>query len=434
MESRVRGSATPRDERELLSRRYREVRRATEELTRDLTPEDQQLQSMPVCSPAKWHRAHTTWFFETFLLTPSGVPVVDTRYGYLFNSYYEAVGPRHARPKRGLLSRPSAAEVGEYRAKVDGRMLELIAGVDEAKLAELAPLIELGLAHEEQHQELILTDILNAFSQSSLLPCYRAEPSLPIAADRARPGSLVELEGGLVEIGASTAAGFSFDNEGPRHRVWLEPFAISDRLLTVREMRAFIREGGYESPALWLSEGWDFVRKNGIEAPLYARTEGEAYITFSLHGEREAHDDEPVAHLSYYEADALARFLGGRLPTEAEWEHVASRVPVEGRFRGSGLLRPRPAPSADGIRQLYGDAWEWTCSAYAPYPGFRRASGAVGEYNGKFMVGQMVMRGGSALSPEGHLRATYRNFWHPDTRFQLSGARLCKDIERGGRG
>jgi len=434
MESSVRGVASLEGTRESLIDRYRQVRAATEDLAKDLTAEDQQLQSMPLCSPTKWHRAHTTWFFEMFLLVPAGVPVVDAHYGFLFNSYYEAVGPRHARPKRGLLSRPSAEQVAEYRVRVDARMLELLAALDESKLAELAPLVELGLAHEEQHQELILTDILNAFGESSLLPRYRPEPEAPTdARPRTRSESLVEVEGGLIEIGAS-GDGFSFDNEGPRHRVWLEPFAVSDRLMTVGEMRAFIRDGGYRSPALWLSEGWDFVRAHAIEAPLYARVEGERYVTFSLHGEREAADDEPVSHLSYYEADALARYLGGRLPTEAEWELVASRTAVEGHFRESGLLRATRAPEASGVRQLYGDVWEWTRSAYAPYPGFRAAAGAVGEYNGKFMVGQLVLRGGSAFSPERHLRPSYRNFWHPDTRFQLSGARLAKDIQPGGRG
>jgi len=412
--------------RSALASRFEAVRGATEQLASRLSAEDQLLQSMPLCSPTKWHRAHTTWFFETFLLVPNGVPVVDERYGFLFNSYYEAVGPRHARPKRGLLSRPSAAEVATYRATVDARMRELLASVDEPTLARIAPLVELGLAHEEQHQELILTDILNAFSESSLRPQYSPEPRDAAAEPPSAALTFTAFDGGLVEIGARAGDGFFFDNEGPRHKVWLEPFTLANRLITVGEMRAFIREGGYRTPSLWLSEGWDFVRENAIQAPLYAREEGDALVVFSLHGERQAHDSEAVSHLSYFEADALASFLGGRLPTEAEWEHVASQQPNRGRFREAGVLRAGAA-TGTGTLQLYGDAWEWTRSAYAPYPGFRAVEGAVGEYNGKFMVGQMVLRGGSSLTPRGHVRASYRNFWHPDTRFQMTGARLCKD-------
>ena len=420
-------------ERELVMDRYREVRHATEELASLLTPEDQQLQSMPLCSPTKWHRAHASWFFETFLLAPHGVPAFDPDYGYLFNSYYEALGPRHPRPKRGLLSRPSAAEISAYRAAVDARILDLLGSVDDGRFAEVKPVVELGLAHEEQHQELILTDILHAFGQHPHRPAYSPEPRA-LLGERSGASELatVEFEGGLVEIGARAEDGFAFDNELPRHRVWLEPFALGDRLLTIGEMRAFVAEGGYQAPALWLADGWDWVVRERVEAPLYVRLEGDAFVVFTLHGEREARDDEPVTHLSYYEADALCRFLGGRLPTEAEWEHAVGRSSIEGRFREDGVLRARPAPEQRGPRQLFGDAWEWTASAHAPYPGFTPGAGAIGEYNGKFMVNQLVLRGGSCLTPRQHVRPSYRNFWAPETRFQLTGARLARDVRKAG--
>lgn len=406
--------------------RFEAVRAATEALAAPLTAEDQGLQSMADCSPTKWHRAHTTWFFEEFLLLPRGHEPVDARYRYLFNSYYEAVGPRQARPQRGLLSRPSAEEVGAYRRAVDGRMRGLLETLDDRALAAAAPLIELGLAHEEQHQELLLTDILHAFSQSPLLPAYRAAAPSPAPRGGGEPLRFFPQEGGLVEVGAR-GPGFFFDNEGPRHRVWIEPFAIASRPITVGEVRAFLDAKGYETPSLWLSAGLDFVRQRGLQGPLHARHEDGVYRVFTLDGLREATDDEPASHLSYYEADAVARFLGGRLPTEMEWEFVASKVACDqGNFRESGALRPLPAGAGEGPGQLFGDVWEWTSSAYAPYPGFAPAAGAVGEYNGKFMVNQLVLRGGSCFSPRGHLRATYRNFWPADTRFQMTGARLAR--------
>jgi ergothioneine biosynthesis protein EgtB len=398
------------------------VRGATEALAAPLSPEDQQLQSMPDCSPTKWHRAHTTWFFETFVLQPRGIPPFDDRFGYLFNSYYEAVGPRHARPRRGMLSRPTTDEVTAWRRLVDRRMVELLETLDDAGLAELQPVMELGLAHEEQHQELLLTDILHALSESPLLPAYQASAA-PIPDRPEVPLRWMEHDGGLVEIGAE-GEGFAFDNETPRHRVWLNPFALSNRLVTVGEMKAFIDTKGYETPSLWLSEGLDFVRRNQICAPQYARYEGGVYRVFGLHGLREAPDHEPVSHLSYYEADALARFLGGRLPTEAELEVAMARVPVEGNFVDSGALRPLPAGA---LPSLFGDVWQWTSSAYAPYPGFTPAPGAIGEYNGKFMVSQLVLKGGSCFTPRAHMRATYRNFWPPNTRFQVTGLRLARD-------
>ena len=417
-------------EGDLAIRTFLEVREATERLTTTLTPEDQLLQSMPSCSPTKWHRAHTTWFFETFILAPRGIPPFDSRYGYLFNSYYEAIGPRHARPKRGMLSRPSFEEIRAYRRAVDGRMIELLSGSSDDDLATIIPLANLGLAHEEQHQELILTDILNAFHENPTLPAFQLPPQevahASATARAAAPLDYSSFPGGLVQVG-NVERGFAFDNEGPRHKVWLEPFQLSRRLVTVQEMKAFIQARGYTTPALWLSEGYEFVKQHDVRAPLYWRSEGDAWLTFGLHGLRELRDDEPVSHLSYYEADALAQFLGARLPSEQEWEIAAQTVRREGNFVESGALRPLPALERDTMSQMFGDAWEWTRSSYEPYPGYRATDGALGEYNGKFMVNQRVLRGGSCFTPTRHMRATYRNFWHPDTRFQATGVRLAKD-------
>ncbi len=434
------------DLRSELLEAYGRTRRRTEQLAAPLSPEDQTLQSMPSASPVKWHRAHTTWFFETFLLTPAqrGVPPHRAEWGVLFNSYYESMGPRHARPKRGLLSRPSAEEVAAYRTAVDDRMMRLLENATADALTDLAPLVRLGVAHEEQHQELLLTDILHAFSESPLRPAYRsghARPQAPPVTSGAAPPRFVPFEGGLCSIGARDDEPFAFDNEGPRHKRWIEPFALADRLVTVREVKAFIGDGGYDTPSLWLSEGWDFVRAHSVRSPLHAHLEGDAWIAFGLDGQRQAHDDEPACHLSYYEADAIARWLGARLPTEAEWEVAAglAQPVVEGNFLDSEALRPLRAGAASGqatqgsatrahpVHQLYGDTWEWTRSSYDPYPGFSPSRDAIGEYNGKFMVSQLVLRGGSCLTPGGHVRPSYRNFWPPDTRFQMTGARLAKD-------
>ncbi|MCA9674023.1 MAG: ergothioneine biosynthesis protein EgtB [Myxococcales bacterium] len=415
-------------DRTALTRRFLEVRGRTEALAAPLSPEDQQLQSMPTCSPTKWHRAHTTWFFETFVLAPRGVAPVDPRWGFLFNSYYEAVGPRHARPRRGLLSRPSCDEIATYRRTVDGRVVELLAGADDRELAALAPLIALGLAHEEQHQELLLTDALHALAQNPLRPAYRG-PAPPPAADAAAPLTFTPFDGGLVELGCDApvdAAAFVFDNETPRHKVWLEPFALADRLITAGEVIAFAADGGYRTSSLWLSDGWDLIRAGELDAPGHARVDGDDLIVFGLDGERRAGAAEPAAFLSFYEADAIARWLGARLPSEAEWE-VAARAAgaPAGNFLDGDALRPLPA-AGGSVAQLWGDAWEWTRSSYEPYPGFAAAAGALGEYNGKFMVNQRVLRGGSCFTPPGHVRATYRNFWHPDTRFQVTGVRLAR--------
>ncbi|MBI2212491.1 MAG: ergothioneine biosynthesis protein EgtB [Acidobacteria bacterium] len=422
------------DERQILIERFLATRAATERLAEPLSPEDQLLQSMPDCSPTKWHRAHTTWFFETFVLLPAGVAPFDPSFAFLFNSYYENVGPRHARPKRGVLSRPASSEIAAYRSAVDGLVVERLERASDDALRTIQPVVELGIAHEEQHQELMLTDILNAFSENPTLPAYRKSGASAKPRGSAPPLRFIEFPGGAIEIGAAANNGFVFDNELPRHRVWLEPFALADRLLTVGEWKEFADAGGYERPVLWLSDGFEFVRSNGIRAPLYARRDGDALVVFGLDGEREAADDEPLAHVSFYEADAIATFFGARLPTEEEWETATGAREAGGEnFRESGALRPLAAEgTAAGPRQLFGDVWEWTRSSYSPYPGFRVSDGALGEYNGKFMVNQFVLRGGSCFTPRGHIRASYRNFWYPSTRFQMTGVRLARSTHEGG--
>jgi ergothioneine biosynthesis protein EgtB len=418
--------------RSLLAR-YRAVRDATEALAAPLSAEDQVLQSMPSSSPTKWHRAHTTWFFETFVLEPRGYVPVREEYKFLFNSYYEALGPRHPRPKRGILSRPSVAEIAEYRRAIDDRMIGLLSSSDERSLAALEPLVALGLAHEEQHQELLLTDILHAFSESPLRPAYRDSSTRP---SESKSGTcdpkvtFVPHEGGIVHVGHEDE-GFSFDNEGPRHRVFLEPFALASRPISFGELRAFIEAGGYATPSLWLSAGYDRVAALGLVAPHGVTYEPGSLRAFTLDGTVDVDPAAPASHLDYFEADAIAHFLGGRLPTEAEWETFARRAnPTVGNFRESNALRARAprAPATGEVFQLFGDVWEWTSSAYGPYPGFAPVAGAVGEYNGKFMVSQLVLRGGSAFTPVGHVRASYRNFWPPDTGFQLTGARVAKSM------
>ena len=406
-----------------LAQRYLTTRSLTESLASGLSDEDQLLQSMPLASPTKWHRAHTTWFFEAFVLGPAGIGPVDPRYGHLFNSYYEALGDRVARDKRGLLSRPSVREVGDYRRAVDERVVSLIERTNESRRDDLAKLVELGIHHEQQHQELLLTDILSAFFENPMGPVYRDG----VAPDASAPSpsmSWCSFDGGLVEIG-SPSDGFAFDNERPRHQVYLPPFAVASRPIVVREVKAFISANGYHTPSLWLSEGYSLARSRGWEAPQYSRFGSATYETFTLRGWRIPSDDEPATHLSFWEAEAIARFLGARLPTETEWEHAsASLAPAEGNF-ADGELVPLPTTTR-GLAQLFGDVWEWTRSSYEPYPGYEPAAGALGEYNGKFMAQQMVLRGGSCLTPRGHVRPSYRNFWHPDTRFQMSGARLAR--------
>ena len=409
-------------------RRYRAVRQASLALTRSLTPEDQLAQSMPDASPTKWHLAHTSWFFETFLLLPglAGYRAFDPRFGYLFNSYYEAVGERQPRPQRGILTRPSLDDVLAYRAYVDAAMERRLASMDAA----VEPLLELGLAHEEQHQELILMDILHLFASSPLKPAYAPPRGVP---EMSPPDALtyVDFPGGLVELGHK-GDGFAFDNETPRHRVWLHPYRLADRLVSNAEWLAFMDDGGYRRPELWLSDGWAQVQAEGWRAPLYWEEANGCWTSMTLHGLRPLEPAAPVSHVSFYEAEAFATWAGARLPTEAEWEHAAATVEAGGRFLGAGRIDAVAAPRGDGLKQMWGDLWEWTRSAYAPYPGFRPASGALGEYNGKFMAGQFVLRGGACVTPQGHVRPSYRNFFYPHQRWMFSGVRLAQDKAEGG--
>ncbi len=411
----------------LLATCYLAVRAETERLAHALSAEDQAVQSMPDASPAKWHRAHTTWFFETFVLCHAPqYRVFDDRFAFLFNSYYEAAGPRHARPLRGLLTRPGADEVRKYREYVDEHMYALLE--QRGAEPEIAALTELGLQHEQQHQELLLTDILHAFAQNPLHPAYA--PYVPAPAGEQRAAEILTLDGGIVEIGHADG-GFAFDNEMPRHEVLLNPFRLADRLVTNGEWLEFVAAGGYETPAHWLSDGWQWVRQENWDAPLYWQKRDGNWQEMTLSGLQPLELDAPVSHVSFYEADAFARWRGRRLPTEHEWEHAALSLkakPQDGNLRDKGNLRPLPTRGPDG--QFFGDVWEWTQSPYTPYPGFRPAAGAVGEYNGKFMINQMVLRGGSCVTGADHIRATYRNFFYPHQRWQFSGLRLADDLPR----
>jgi ergothioneine biosynthesis protein EgtB len=402
---------------------YLAVRETTERLAAPLYPEDQVVQSMPDVSPTKWHRAHVTWFFETFLLKEHLAGYVEHHplYGFLFNSYYEQVGERHPRPHRGLLSRPTVDEVAAYRAYVDAAMVDFLGECDDPSLLEL---VELGLHHEQQHQELLLMDIKHVLSLNPLQPSYRAAAGRSGHAPEA--ATWVEFPGGLAEIGYDGGEGFSFDNEGPRHTTYLQPFALADRLVTNAEWMAFIDDGGYRRPELWLSDGWATVRADDWTAPLYWHADDE--VLFTLSGMQPVGLDEPVCHVSFYEADAYARWADARLPTEFEWEVASQQADVSApaNLLAADHLHPVPAPSGEGLRQMFGDVWEWTSSAYLAYPGYKPSEGAVGEYNGKFMSGQMVLRGGCAVTPPGHIRATYRNFFPPHARWAFSGVRLAR--------
>jgi ergothioneine biosynthesis protein EgtB len=409
-------------------RRYAAARAASLRLAEPLSAEDQQIQSMPDVSPTKWHLAHVSWFFETFLLVPAlpGYRPFHELYGFLFNSYYEAAGPRWSRPERGLLSRPSLDDVLAYRRHVDEAMDRLIATAAADRWSDLAALIDLGLNHEQQHQELILMDIKHVLSLNPLSPAYLAAPPSPSAPPP--PLAWPLFEGGLVEIGhdgqKTGNGGFAFDNEGPRHRVWLEPFVLASRLSTCGEYLAFIQDGGYLRPEFWLSEGWAAVQREGWRAPLYWRELDDGFHLFTLHGQRPLDPHEPVAHLSFYEADAFARWSDRRLPTEAEWETAAAKSVSS---VSPPAFHPRPAAPISGLQQMSGELWQWTASPYGPYPRYRPAKGAIGEYNGKFMSGQMVLRGGCVATPEGHARPTYRNFFPPPARWAFSGVRLAND-------
>jgi ergothioneine biosynthesis protein EgtB len=405
---------------------YAAVRATTERLAAPLSAEDQTVQSMPDVSPTKWHRAHVTWFFETFVLGPTlpAYQPYDDAFAYIFNSYYEALGERHPRSERGLISRPGIAEVARYRRFVDDAMQCLLAGELERGLPEL---ITLGLHHEQQHQELLLMDIKNVLSRNPLRPAYLAPDEHSGREGTAPPkAGWVEHDGGVVEIGHD-GKGFGFDNEFPRHRVHLSPFALADRPVTCGEWLSFMEAGGYDRPEFWLSDGWSVVTSERRQAPLYWFREPDGsgeWQQFTLSGVRPVDPDEPVCHVSYYEADAYAHWTGMRLPTEAEWETVAVAVAAGANFLGLRAPHPRPAVSNNA---LLGNVWEWTSTAYTPYPGFRAAPGAVGEYNGKFMVSQYVLRGGCCATPTGHVRPTYRNFFPPGARWAFSGVRLARD-------
>ena len=400
-------------DRSSLAARFAQVRAHSLALAAPLSAEDQCVQSMPDASPTKWHLAHTTWFFEAVVLSPhaAGYQCFDRRWLHLFNSYYESLGTRHPRPQRGLLTRPSLDEVHAYRAFVDAAVEAFITAADDAAWSQAAPLLELGLHHEQQHQELLLTDVLHALSCNPLLPAYATAdaPALRLAA----APQLRWLQGpeGAVDIGHA-GEGFAFDNETPRHRTWLQPYRIADRLVTCGDFADFVADGGYRTPSLWLSDGWAAVQSQQWQAPAYWLAPGDPrapsgqWQVFGLHGVRPLDASSPVTQLSFYEAAAYAEWAGARLPTEAEWE-AACGLP--------------------GIRQMTGHAWQWTRSSYDPYPGYRPWSGAIGEYNGKFMVGQLVLRGSSVATPPGHARPTYRNFFPPGARWQFSGLRLARD-------
>ena len=437
-----RGSGAP----ELLSR-FHQVRDFTTSLTADLAAEDCVVQSMPDVSPAKWHLAHTTWFFETFILKKwmrHCQPAIP-EYAYLFNSYYNAAGEMHRRDLRGLISRPTVEESYRYRASIDAYIDELISEADDDLMAEIEPVLVLGIHHEQQHQELLLTDIKHVFAQNPLYPVYRQGGARPPGAptrstdgfatanlrSAIRPCQFIEFDEAIVEVGFD-GNGFSYDNEGPRHRALILPFSLASRPVTNAEYLAFMEENGYQRAELWLSLGWMTVNEQRWQAPLYWIKRDGAWWNFTLSGLRPVEMSEPVTHISYFEADAYARWAGARLPTEFEWEHAARGQPIEGNFVETEQFHPQPSaasPREQSFRQMFGDVWEWTRSSYSPYPGYRAGPGALGEYNGKFMCNQYVLRGGSCVTSRSHIRRSYRNFFQPEKRWQFTGIRLAQDPE-----
>ncbi|NBB72252.1 MAG: ergothioneine biosynthesis protein EgtB [Bacteroidetes bacterium] len=411
-----------------IAERYHTVRSFTETLCDPLETEDYVVQTKENVSPTKWHLAHTSWFFETFLLKPhlDGYEPLDEQYAYLFNSYYIQAGERHCRDRRGYISRPTVAEVYAFRTYVDEHMDRLLA--DAERRRELAPLVEIGVHHEQQHQELMVTDIKHVFSVNPLRPAYR---------DLA-PSSRIELpelawtafDEGIYEVGYE-GDGFHFDNEGPRHKTYLQPFALANRLVTNGEFIAFIEDDGYRRPELWLSEGWATVQERDWTEPFYWEKHDGQWYLYTLGGMREVNPSEPACHITYFEADAFARWAGARLPEEKEWEVAARDRPMQGNFVDEGRYHPAPlheGADPDQLYQMYGDVWEWTRSAYSPYPGYEPLPGAIGEYNGKFMCGQFVLRGGSCATSRSHIRPTYRNFFYPDEAWQFMGFRLARDV------
>ncbi len=406
-----------------IAARYGAIRAATAALVEGLSPEDCALQSMPDASPVKWHLAHTTWFFETFALERFAQEHQPYRVEFrdFYNSYYNSIGEQFPRAQRGLISRPSLADIRAYRAHTDAAMTRLLA---TPLPADALDLIELGLNHEQQHQELILTDLMHLLSLNPFAPAYRDRPAGPSAP--ACPIAWTRIEGGVTEIGHEPGP-FAFDNESPRHRQFVEPFELASRPVTNAEYLRFVEDGGYRNPSLWLSDGWQTVGAQRWEHPIYWRPADDGWQEFTLHGLRALDPSRPVVHISHFEADAYARWAGCRLPTEFEWEAAAAGMPTTGNFVESGELHP--TASGDGLSALYGDVWEWTSSSYAPYPGFRTMPGAVGEYNGKFMANQYVLRGGSCATPASHIRASYRNFFPSAARWQFSGIRLAREID-----
>ena len=407
--------------------RYTRVRRFTEQLCEGLAPEDCVVQSMPDVSPTKWHLAHTSWFFENFIVQPNleGYQPIDPVYAFLFNSYYVHAGERHCRAQRGYISRPTLAQIFEYRAHVDRAMTDLLDSSDEALQRRLAPVVELGINHEQQHQELIVTDIKHVFSVNPLRPAYR--PIATTEQDQSEPADWIEFPESIEQIGFD-GAGFAYDNEGPAHREIVHPFALASRPVTNGEYLAFMDDGGYRRAELWLSAGWDCASQNRWTEPFYWEKRDGEWWSYTLAGMKRINMAEPVCHVSYYEADAFARWAGARLPTEAEWERAARTVQIEGNFVESGRFHPVPARAREGLQQMFGDVWEWTRSQYSPYPGYQPAAGALGEYNGKFMCNQFVLRGGSCATSITHIRPTYRNFFPPEAVWQFSGFRLARDI------
>jgi ergothioneine biosynthesis protein EgtB len=426
---------------ERLRGRFHQVRKFTNALCVGLEPEDCVVQSMPDVSPTKWHLAHTTWFFETFILKKF-VPEYRAEipeYAYLFNSYYNAAGDMHRRDLRGLISRPTVSEAQRYRASIDSHLDDLLSNPDESLLNEIEPILVLGIHHEQQHQELLITDIKHVFAQNPLYPVFRDRDAAPRRPDRAarRPCHFIDFDGGIVEIGHD-GDGFAYDNEGPRHQAHIPAFSLATRPVTNGEYIAFIEDNGYHRPEFWLSLGWMTVNEQRWNAPLYWTKRDGAWWNFTLSGIRPVNQSEPVTHVSYFEADAYANWAGARLPTEFEWERAALDCPIEGNLVETELFHPAAAESAVSaerpeqhrqLSQMFGDVWEWTRSAYSPYPGYRAAPGALGEYNGKFMCNQYVLRGGSCATSRTHIRRTYRNFFQPEKRWQFTGIRLARDAQ-----
>lgn len=424
-------SSLPPDFSQALLQRFSSVRQRSLHYCAPLQPEDCNLQAIPETSPAKWHLAHTGWFFETFLLKPylQGYRVFHDRFEYLFNSYYNGVGSQYPRARRGLLSRPTLDEVLHYRLHVDQAMTTLLSQIDHPARMEILRRMELGLHHEYQHQELFFTDIKYNLACNPLAPRYRPQKE-HIATTTANAIRWQSFDGGLIRIGSDGHDGFVFDNETPAHQRFLAPFQLASRPVCNAEVLAFINDGGYRTASLWLADGWARVQQEQWQQPLYWQHSDDGWQVFTLHGLSALNPADTAVHLSAYEADAIARWLGARLPDEAEWELAASSLPVQGHFVSvNGLLQPGPADDTP-LSQLFGSVWEWTSSSYAPYPGYRPAEGALGEYNGKFMCNQLVLRGGSCVSDEQQLRRSYRNFFYPPDRWQFSGLRLARDGDR----